>query len=142
MPDSIIDGIRRYIAGCPLMSEFDGKHRHIDWTEADNDNYGIFPDTDDTVTQYIGGSQERRYACSVIIRRLSKQDADRLNNSEFLERLQRWFEERTEEDELPDLPEGCEALDITAANAMMSEMSATGKYGTYSMQIILKYFRE
>lgn len=139
MADSIIDGIRRYIAGCPLMSEFDGKHRHIDWTEADNDNYGIFPDSDSLAEEYINGTQIRQYACQIVIRKFAKGEADKLHNSEFLERLQRWFDNS---DSLPCLPEGCTAKELRAENAMLAELDSTGKYGTYLIQIIMEYVRE
>ena len=78
MTESIIDGIRQYIADCPLMSEFDSKKRHINWTDADSDNYGIFPDCDEAVESYIDGSEERKYVCSVIIRKFSKAEKQRI----------------------------------------------------------------
>lgn len=124
------------------MAEFDSKRRHINWTDADLDNYGIFPDGDDLAESYIDGSEERKYVCSVIIRKFSRQDAERLKNSEFMERLQRWFNKQTKEKNLPQLPEGMEAIDITAANAMLTELDLAGKYGRYSMQIIMNYYTE
>lgn len=138
MPESIIEGIRQYIAGCPLMAEFDSKRRHIDWTDADCDNYGIYPDSDSLKDEYIDGTQVRQYACQITIRKFSKQDAERLKNNEFLERLQRWFDKS----ELPELPEDCTAREIRAENAMLAELDIAGKYGTYLIQIIMEYIRE
>ncbi|MCM1578087.1 MAG: hypothetical protein NC078_04730 [Ruminococcus sp.] len=135
MPESIIEGMRRYIADCPLMAEFESKRRHIDWTDADCDNYGIFPDSDSLIEEYIDGTQVRQYACQITIRKFATLDADKLRNNEFLERLQRWLDKS----ELPELPEGCTAREITAANAMLSELDAAGKYGTYLIQIIMEY---
>lgn len=140
--DSIITGMRDYIAACPLMAEFDTKHRHIDWTDADNDNYGIFPDNDRLIEKYIDGTQMRQYVCQITIRKFSKADADRLKNSEFIERLQSWFDEQCELDNLPQLPEDCTADEIHAENAMLSELSVTGKTGTYTVQIIMQYVKE
>lgn len=139
--ESIIAAMRDYIASCPLMAEFDSRHRHIDWTKADDDNYGIYPDSDDVVSSYVDGTEVRKYVCSVVIRKFACQDMDRLSNSEFMERLQDWFEERTEEDNLPELPCRREAQEITAANAMLTELDKQCKYGTYTMQIILTYER-
>ena len=100
MVSSIIEGIRNYIASVPLMSEFDSKHRHIDWTDADNDN------------------------------------------SASLERLQRWFDAAADAGDLPDMPDGCTAIEITAENAMLMELDPSGKRGTYAIQIKLKYEKE
>ena len=39
---SIIEGLRNYLAECPLLAEIPVKDRHVDWTKADIDgNYGI-----------------------------------------------------------------------------------------------------
>ena len=131
MVSSIIEGIRNYIASVPLMSEFDSKHRHIDWTDADNDNYGIFPDTDNLVDEYVDGTQIRQYICQINIRKFA-----------FLERLQRWFDAAADAGDLPDMPDGCTAIEITAENAMLMELDPSGKRGTYAIQIKLKYEKE
>lgn len=138
MPESIIEGIRQYIANCPLMSEFENKRRHIDWTDADCDNYGIYPDSDSVLEEYIDGTEIRQYACQITIRKFAKQDADKLRNNEFLERLQRWLDKA----DLPELPEDCTAREIRAENAMLAELDIAGKYGTYLIQIIMEYVRE
>lgn len=142
MPESIIAGIREYIDAVPLMREFDRKNRHIDWTDPDNDNYGIFPNTDTLIEEYVDGTEIRKYVCQINIRRFAALDADRLKNTEFLERLQRWFAKQTDEENLPEMPEGCTPEEITADNAMLLDMDAAGKKGTYTIQIILKYTRE
>lgn len=142
MPDSIIEGVRKYIDAVPLMREFDKKNRHIDWTSPDDDNYGIFPDTDNLLEEYVDGTEIRQYVCQINIRKFAALDADRLKNNEFLERLQRWFAAQTDDGNLPDLPDGCTAEEITAANAMLLDMDITGKRGTYAIQIVLKYTKE
>ena len=139
---SIIAAMREYIASCPLMSEFDTKKTHIDWTESENENYGIFPDSDDILSSYIDGTQIRQYSCQITVRRLAKLDADRLRNSEFMERLQEWFDAQYNIGNLPPLPAGCTASRIRAANAMLSEMNITGKNGVYTVQIIMEYIKE
>lgn len=141
MADSIISAIRSYIADCPLMTEFDSQHRHIDWTDDKDENYGIFPDSDELIESYIDGTEIRQYACQITIRRFSKLDADRLRNSEFMERLQSWFDEQYDNKNLPQLPQSCTADEITAANAMLSEMNVMGTKGVYTIQIIMKYMK-
>ena len=56
--------------------------------------------------------------------------------------MQRWFAKQTDEENLPEMPEGCTPEEITADNAMLLDMDAAGKKGTYTIQIILKYTRE
>lgn len=142
MADSMIQSMRDYIASCPLMSMFDSKNRHIDWTDADNENYGIFPDGDILKQSYIDGSEVRQYTCQITIRRFSKFDADRLKNNEFMEQLQEWFDTQLEEDNLPELPAGCSVSEISAANAILSELGITGKTGVYTIQIIMEYIKD
>lgn len=134
--------MRDYIAACPLMAEFDSKHRHIDWTDENNENYGIFPDSDEQIDSYIDGTELRRNVCQITIRKFSVIDADRLRNNEFLERLQIWFCRQKEAGNMPMLPEGCVAEEIRGANAMLSDMNIAGTKGVYTIQIIMDYQRD
>lgn len=124
------------------MAEFESKHRHIDWTDEKNENYGIFPDSDEEIDSYIDGTELRRYVCQITIRKFSVDDAERLRNNEFLERLQIWFAKQKEKGNMPKLPEGCEADEIRSANAMLSDINITGNRGVYTIQIIMDYLRD
>lgn len=138
MADTIIEGMRAFIASCPLMSEL--TKGYVDWTDEDNDSYGIYPDGDDRVGDpYIDGSCERKYVLSIIVKRMALTDADRLHNSAFTERLQDWFDTQEAEGNIPELPENCGFNGITAANGMLLETNKTGTKGTYQLQIIVEY---
>lgn len=136
---SIIEGLRNYIAECPLLSEIPVKNRHINWS-ADpdiNGNYGIFYDSNEPIGEpYINGTQEMQYAVQINVRKISDTDVKRLEQSAWLERFQRWL---MEQDTLPEMPDGCEAEEIEAPNAGLLEIDSTGKKGTYMVQVVLTY---
>lgn len=136
---SIIEGLRNYIAECPLLSEIPVKNRHINWS-ADpdiNGNYGIFYDSNEPIGEpYINGTQEMQYAVQINVRKISDTDVKRLEQSAWLERFQRWL---MEQDTLPEMPDGCEAEEIEAPNAGLLELDSTGKKGTYMVQVVLTY---
>lgn len=87
---SLIQGVREYIAACPLLEEIPVKARHVDWTSDNADNYGVMFDSDNLVKPFISGGGKREYNFTLFVRRFAKEDADRLQNSEFVERLQDW----------------------------------------------------
>ena len=139
---SIIDGLRNYIAECPLLAEIPVKARHVNWTaEPDaNGNYGIFFASNEPIGEpYINGSQEKEYTVQINVRKISDNDVKRLEQSAWLERLQNWFAEQVRGGKLPEMPDDCVPTDIEAVNAGVLENSQTGKNSTYMVQIILTY---
>lgn len=138
---SIIEGLRNYLAECPLLAEIPVKDRHVDWTKADVDgNYGIFADGNDPIGEpYINGDREKLYTAQINVRKLADSDVKRLEANAWLERLQRWFIEQTKNDNFPEMPEGCTPTEIEATNAGLLDMDAAGKKGTYMVQIALTY---
>ena len=130
---TIIECVRDYIAACPLLSDIMG--RHIDWTEETPDNYGIFPNGDvQSGSKYIDGTEERQYRFSFYIRKMTDTDVSRLENSGFLEALQRWFTYHPVM-----LPDSCQFIFISAENAMLLELNETGAEGTYQVQCAIDY---
>lgn len=138
---SIIEGLRNYIAECPLLSEIPVKDRHVNWTSADIDgNYGIFADGNEPVGEsYIDGTQEMQYTAQINVRKISDSDVKRLEAGAWLERFQRWIMNQTTLGKLPEMPVGCEPIGIEAPNACLLETDKTGKHGVYMVQIILIY---
>lgn len=135
MVDCIIAGLKAYIQACPLFNEIGGYD--IDWNENTPDSCGIFPESDTGVSEpYINGNQERQYTATVQISRVTRTDAERLENNAFLERLQRWFDNQKV---LPEMPEGCTPNYITADNGMLFELDENGSKGVYQLQISLDY---
>lgn len=138
---SIIDGLREYLAECPLLAEIPVKDRHINWTQANIDkNYGIFPDGNEPLGEpYINGTKEWEYTAQINVRKFDDTDLKRLKSSEWLERFQRWLAEQVKKKNFPEMPEGCTPYDIEAPNAMLLEQDETGKRSTYAVTVKLTY---
>lgn len=134
---TIIECVKEHMSGCPLLSEIPPKNRHIDWTEDNPDDYGIFPSGDsETGPAYINGDEKRTYTFAFYIRRMTDTDAKRLECSGFMERLQEWLNSHA-----PELPEGCTFISATAENAMLLELNKTGTRGTYQVQCAVDYIK-
>lgn len=130
---SIIDGIKNYVAACPLLADI--SKRHINWLEDSPDNYGIYPSGDTVLSTYISGSEERLYTFAVEVRKMTDSDVRRLESSGFIEKLQIYFNSAP----LPLLPAGCTAQELYAENAMLFDLDKSGKKGTFSVQCKMKY---
>lgn len=141
MVQSIIEGLRNYLAECPLLSEIPVKDRHVDWTAADiNGNYGIFADGNDPIGEpYINGDREMLYTAQINVRKLADSDIKRLEANAWLERLQLWLSDQTEACNFPEMPKRCTPTEIEAVNAGLLDMNAAGQKGTYMVQIALTY---
>lgn len=141
--ESIIDGIKEYIAGCPLLAEIKSKNRHIDWTEEPpDDNYGIMTDGDDLIKGTVRGGGEYQYSFALYVRKMAADDFQRLNNMRFMEKLKEWCRNQSRTRKFPELPDGCQALRFTAEKDMLLEISPLKKSGTYQIQFKLNYYRK
>ncbi len=140
MVQSIIEGLRNYLAECPLLAEIPVRDRHVNWTAADRHNYGIFQDDNVPIgAPYINGDQEMLYTAQINVRKLADDDIKRLETSAWAERLQRWLSVRAKANELPEMPEGCVPTEIEVTNAGLLDTDAAGNKGVYMVQIALTY---
>lgn len=140
MVQSIIEGLRSYLAECPLLAEIPVRDRHVNRTAVDKHNYGIFQDGNVPIGEpYINGDQEMLYTAQINVRKLTDSDIKRLEASAWVERLQRWLSDRTKANELPEMPEGCVPTEIEATNAGLLDADVTGNKGVYMVQIALTY---
>lgn len=137
--DSIIAGVKEFLNGCDALQAFSIKNRHIDWTDEANDNYGIMPDGEKTISKFLTGGGKRQYNFTLYVNKLSEGDAQRLKNAELLERVQTWCAKRTRDKKFPVLPEGCTPTKITAENAMLLEIGKSRN--KYQIQFTLMYIR-
>lgn len=138
--ESIIEGLRNYLAECPLLAELSPKG-HIDWTKVDGKgNYGIYFDGNDPISApYINGDQEMQYTAQIKIRKFTDTDAKRLEANAFLERLQRYFKVQNKSSNFPEMPDDCKPTKIEAVNAMFLDTDETGKGSVYIIQLHLNY---
>lgn len=140
MVQSIIEGLRNYLAKCPLLAEIPVRDRHVNWTAADKHNYGIFQDDNVPIGEpYINGDQEMLYTAQINVRKLTDSDLKRLEASAWVERLQLWLQAQTKADNLPEMPKNCVPTEIEATNAGLLDTDAAGNKGVYMVQIALTY---
>lgn len=137
MADSIISALREYLGSCPLLSEAPCGRGYIDWTDADNVNYGIFPDGDRVIRKFLNGSGKHCYNFSVYFNRVTAEDNSRLANQGYMEKLRDYFTKASVEKKLPQLPKGKTAQSLEAMNGQLVDM--TKKYGKYVIQFKLYY---
>jgi hypothetical protein len=143
MATTIIEGVRQYIANCPLLSEIPVSKKAIDWTDESNPNYGIVPDGDSLLRGFIsgGGNGKRQYAFAVFVRNFTTTAVENLSNAEFIERLQQWCDTQTKIKYFPEMPLGCSPTKITADNGFLFELDKNGRSGLYQIQFKLIYNR-
>lgn len=140
---TIIEGVRAYIASCPLLAEIPVSSKGVDWTDESNKNYGIMPDSDQLLKGFIsgGGNGKRQYAFALFVRNFTTSAVENLANAEFIERLQQWCDTQTKLKNFPEMPLGCTPTKITAENGFLFELDKNGKTGLYQIQFKLIYNR-
>lgn len=138
---SKIQGVREFMAACPLLAEIPLKDKHIDWTSDSAVNYGITVDSDNVIKKFISGGGKCEYNFALFVRKFAKQDAERLQNNEFMERLQDWISEQNAAKNFPVMPAGCTPTKLSAENGMLFERDKTNTTGLYQIQFKLCYIK-
>ena len=135
---SIIEGVREYMAACPLLAEIPLKGRYIDWTDPTANNYGIIIDSDVKIKSFITGGGKYEYNF-FLQARLRAEDKKSLENAEWVERMEAWCREQTAAKNFPNMPKGCTPTKLSASNGSLFERDNTGKTGLYQIQFKLNY---
>ena len=140
--DSIIKGVREYMAACPLLAELPiaNKKGYIDWVSDGNENYGIIIDADVEVKPFITGGGKHEYNF-VLQARLKNEDKAALDNAEWVERMSNWCAEQSKAKHFPDMPKGCTPTKLISANGMLFERDKPGKMALYQLQFKLNYIK-
>ena len=138
---SIIQKVKEYIQTCPFMDKF--SEIHIDWTNANGENYGIENNGDTIIRTFIDGSTKRQYNFVLYAKDCTIEDKNRLENNGFCEDFMFWVEDKNCKGELPKLAEtvGSFPESIAAANGMLLYYDDTATTGTYQIQLKLIYIR-
>jgi hypothetical protein len=84
---NIIELVKVVVMGFPNISDL-----HIDYTEDDPDNYGLYPTGDQHVKEDVLGNQTRQHNFVLYATFQSFTDYERLANSTFLLDLAYWLE--------------------------------------------------
>lgn len=84
---NIIELVKEVVMGFPNISDL-----HIDYTENDPDNYGIYPTGDQLLKKNVIGDQDRQHNFIFYAIFQSLNDYERMANSTFLLDLAYWLE--------------------------------------------------
>lgn len=114
----------------------------VNFRKDDADSAGIIEDNTETIRQYLSGGSLKALHASLFLGRLSFEDLQRIKTSAFLEELRKWFKSASEAADLPELPEGYTAQDISMGDAVPFEYGENGAKCTYQMNITLEYIEE
>lgn len=139
MAESIIEGLWEFLKGCPLLADFTVG---VNFRKDEADSAGIIEDNTETIREYITGGSLKAMHASLFLGALSVEDFQRIKTSAFLEDLRKWFKDASEEENLPELPEGYSAQGISMGNAVPFEYGENGAKCTYQMNITLEYEEE
>lgn len=140
MVRSIMEGLTTYFLKCPLLK--DGVFR-VNALGSDPVEYALESAiTSPVLKKYIDGSSIRQYQFNFNSREAYSMDRIMaIQNESFYEDLCNWVEEQSILGNLPEMPEGCEAQDLTVlAPGFMLDASMTNAF--YQVQLKLKYFKE
>lgn len=140
MVESIMEGLTAYFLKCPLLK--DGVFR-VDALGSEPVEYALESAiTSPVLKKYVDGSSIRQYRFNFNSREAYSMDRILvIQNESFYEDLCNWVEEQNISENLPEMPEGCEAQEITVlAPGFM--LDATMENAFYQIQLQLKYFKE
>lgn len=138
--DSIINALERYFINCDLLK--DGALR-VDYLGERPVEYTIevLP-CDPVVKRYVDGSTVRQYLFAFGSREYYSQERmQNIQNSAFYERLADWVEEKSNAKDLPDLPEGQDALELQVVSSGYL-YDGSMKNARYQIQLRLLYYKE
>lgn len=136
---SIIKSLREYFSECPVMDGFtDG---HVDWTDEKSDNYGISPAGDTRIKRYVDGTELRKYDFVIYARFSTAEDAQKMQNSEWVEEFQEYIRKQNLGRNLPEGDEKTIPEKLTANNGLLFSYDENGLSGVYQVQLELIYRR-
>ncbi len=140
MVQSIIEGLTDFFLQCPLLQE--GVFR-VDALGSDPVEYALTAEvTSPVLKTYVDGSSIRQYQFNFNSRESYSMDRVlAIQNESFYEELCDWVEGQSRAGNLPEMPEGCEALELAVlAPGYMLDADMVG--ARYQVQLQLKYFKE
>ena len=88
---AILSDLQALFAQCPVLQEFAPR---TDQLETDAEGYAILPTGSAELTRDMTGSVTYQYHFVIAATRISADDAMRLDNCNFLERLQNWVQDQ------------------------------------------------
>lgn len=133
---AILNDLQALFAQCPVLQEFAPR---TDQLETDAEGYTILPTGSTALRQDMTGVVTWQYNFVLAATRMSADDVMRLDNCNFLERLQDWVQEQNRKGvTLTD----AEFISLTASDGGLSEWDENYQYGVYKIQGALIYEKE
>lgn len=131
-----------------VMSYLDGSELHLDHTENEIPNYGLYPTGDQLLKEYVTGNQDRQHNFVLYAVFQSINDYDRLANSTFLLDLAYWLEQAATGQSIENIINNKtvtgELNKLSSANGMLYGYHNEDLNGpvTYQLQIYAQYSLE
>lgn len=137
---NIIEMVKEVVLGYPNIEEL-----HLDYTDNDLPNYGLYPTGDQFVKDYITGNQDRQHNFVLYAVFQSMNDYDRIANSTFLLDFAYWLEHAATDQEIEvtinDRTYTGKLTKLNSANGMLYGYRNEDLNGpvTYQLQIFAQY---
>ena len=133
---AILNDLQALFAPSPVRQEFPPRP---DQLETDAEGYAILPTGSTALRQDMIGAVTWQYNFVLAATRMSADDVMRLDNCNFLERLQNWVQEQNRNGvTLTD----AEFISLMASDGGLSEWDENYQYGVYKIQGALIYEKE
>lgn len=133
---AILSDLQALFTQCPVLQEFAPR---TDQLETDAEGYAILPTGSTELARDMTGAVTYQYNFVIAATRMSADDAMRLDNCNFLERLLDWVQEQDRKGvPLTD----AEFVRITASDGGISEWDEGYTYGVYKIEGALIYEKE
>ena len=141
MNESIHAALWEWFSGCASITKL-----FFNFGEAEDDSTVIATSGDVPIEKYIDGSQLRRYSFE-LIRFLpashTANDAGNIAMMEDVEQIAEWVRARSEADELPALPPGCQALSAEVLDSEGGYVAAENENtAKYMIPMAIEYLKE
>jgi hydroxylamine reductase (hybrid-cluster protein) len=140
---NIIELVKDVVMGFPNISDL-----HIDYTESDPDNYGLYPTGDQLLKEDVLGNQTRQHNFVLYAIFQSLNDYERIANSTFLLDLAYWLEKAAKNQSIEvtinEHTVNGTLKKLSSANGMLygyQEGTLSGPV-TYQLQIYAQYHLE
>lgn len=136
----IINAIKDYMNTCPYIKEMG--NIKVDFLSDSGDSFSIEPvSVNPIVEDWIYGGGVRQYQFTFAVRfNYSAEAKMNIENSGFMESIEKWIKEQDKNGNLPDLDEGQEATKLEViSNGYLFGVSQDWKYGRYQMSMRLEY---
>lgn len=145
---SIIESVRTYIASCEHLKLFQDAFTivNVDYAESDKATTYSINETvcNPIIKKYINGDSERQFLFVFSsVEYFGSEIAQNIENINFYEKFSKWLEDNSNNEVLPELEEGKQALKIEAiTGGYLFDNATDATTARYQIQARLTYFQK